>query len=127
MDNIRPIKTEADYDWAIKEITRYFVNQPEPGSPDGDRFDVLATLIEAYEDAHYPISVPDPVDMISAHMQMKGLTRKDLADLLGSSPRASEILRRKRAITIEMAHKLNRRWGIPADVLIQPYRLAPAE
>jgi HTH-type transcriptional regulator/antitoxin HigA len=127
MDNIRPIKTEADYDWAIKEITRYFENQPDPGSPDGDRFDVLATLIEAYEDARYPISMPDPVDMITAHMEMKGLTRKDLADLLGSAPRASEVLGRKRAITIEMAHKLNRRWGIPADVLIQPYRLALAE
>jgi len=60
-------------------------------------------------------------------MQMKGLTRKDLADLLGSAPRASEILGRKRAITIEMAHKLNRRWGIPADVLIQPYRLEQAK
>ena len=127
MENIRPIKTEADYDWAIKEITRYFENQPEPGSPEGDRFEVLATLVEAYEDVHYPMSVPDPVDMITAYMQIKGLTRKDLADLLGSAPRASEILKRKRAITIEMAHKLNRRWGIPADVLIQPYRLAAAE
>jgi HTH-type transcriptional regulator / antitoxin HigA len=127
MENIRPIKTDGDYHWAIEEITRYFENQPEPGSPDGDRFDVLATLIEAYEDSHYPISVPDPVDMITAHMQMRGLTRKDLAELLGSAPRASEILGRKRAITIEMAHKLNRRWGIPADVLIQPYRLAQAK
>ncbi|MDW6020461.1 XRE family transcriptional regulator [Mesorhizobium sp. BAC0120] len=124
MENIRPIKTEADYEWAIEEITAYFEDQPEPGTPEGDRFDVLATLIEAYEDAHYPISDPDPVETIAAHMQMKGLTRRDLAEVLGSSPRASEVLRRRRAITLDMAYKLNRKWGIPAELLIQPYRLA---
>ncbi|QND55717.1 helix-turn-helix domain-containing protein [Mesorhizobium huakuii] len=62
MENIRPIETEADYDWAIGEITKYFENEPEVGSLDGDCFDVLATLIEAYEDKHYPIEAPDPVD-----------------------------------------------------------------
>jgi HTH-type transcriptional regulator/antitoxin HigA len=124
MENIRPIKTETDYEWAIKEVARYFEDQPEPGTPDGDRFDVLATLIEAYEDAHYPISVPDPIETIKAHMQMRGLTRKDLAELLGSSPRATEVLRRTRAITLDMAYRLNRKWGIPADLLIQPYQLA---
>jgi len=126
MENIRPIKTEADYEWAIKEITAYFEDQPEPGTPEGNRFDVLATLIQAYEDAHYPIAAPDPVETIAAHMQMKGLTRRDLAELLGSSPRASEVLRRRRAITLDMAYKLNRKWGIPAELLIQPYRLAAA-
>lgn len=62
MENIRPIKTEADHDWAIARIAGYFENEPEVGSPEGDRFDVLATLIEAYEDKHYPIEAPDPVD-----------------------------------------------------------------
>ena len=87
MENIRPIKTEADYDWAIAEITRYFENEPEVGSADGDRFDVLATLIEAYEDKHYPIEAPDPVEAIRSHMELFKLSRKALADVIGSSPR----------------------------------------
>lgn len=82
MENIRPIKTEADYDWAIAEITRYFENEPEPGSADGDRFDVLATLIEAYEDKHYPIEAPDPVEAIRSHMVLFNLSRKALADVI---------------------------------------------
>ena len=70
MENIRPIKTEADYDWAIGEIAAYFENQPGLGTPEAARFDVLATLIEAYEDIHYPMSPPDPVEAIKAHMEM---------------------------------------------------------
>lgn len=124
MENIRPLRTEADYEWALREIAGYFENQPEVGSPDGDRFDVLATLIEAYEEGHYPIAALDPVEMISAYMEMAGLTQKDLAELFGSSPRASEVLSRKRALTMDMAYKLNRTWGIPAETLIKPYRLA---
>lgn len=124
MENIRPIKTEEDYEWALGEITRYFDNQPEIGSPDGDRFDVLATLIEAYEDQHYPISAPDPVSTIVAHMEMAGLKQIALAEVLGSRPRASEVLNRKRALTMEMVYKLNREWHIPAEALIQPYHLA---
>jgi len=125
--DIRPLKTEADYDWALAEITRYFENEPEVGSPDGDRFDVLATLIEAYEDIHHPIAIPDPVDAIAGHMEMAGVTQSDLAELLGSRARASEILHRKRALTMEMAFKLHQAWHIPADVLIRPYRLAKDE
>lgn len=124
MKNIRPIKTEDDYNWAIAEITHYFDNQPEPGTPDGDRFDVLATLIEAYEDKHYPIVAPDPVATIVAHMEMSGLTQKALAEVFGSAPRASEVISRKRALTMDMVYKLVRQWHIPADVLIQPYHLA---
>lgn len=124
MENIRPIKTDADYEWAIAEITRYFDNQPDVGSPDGDRFDVLATLIEAYENEHYPISAPDPVFAINAHMEMLDLPRKALAEVLGSAPRASEILNRRRALTVDMIFELNKRWHIPAEVLIQPYHLA---
>ncbi|TPK96042.1 MULTISPECIES: XRE family transcriptional regulator [unclassified Mesorhizobium] len=124
MDNIRPIKTEADYDWAIAEITRYFDKEPVPGTPDADRFDVLAELIEAYEAKHYPIAETDPVDAITAHMEMANLSRHALVKLLGSASRASEILARKRALTMDMAFKLNREWHIPAEVLIVPYHLA---
>mgnify|MGYP000382541765 CR=1 FL=1 len=124
MENIRPIKTEADYEWALAEITKYFENEPEVGSPDGNRFDVLATLIEAYEDKHYPIEMPDPVEVINAHMELKGLKRADLAALIGSKSRASEVLHRRRRLTIEMVHKLNHEWHIPADVLVVPYHLA---
>lgn len=124
MENIRPVKTEADYDWAIAEITHYFDNEPAIGSPEADRFDVLAALIEAYEAKHYPIEEPDPVDAIVAHMEMANLNRAALVQLLGSASRASEILSRKRALTLEMAFKLNREWHIPAEILIHPYHLA---
>ena len=125
--DIRPLKTEADYDWAIAEITRYFEVEPEIGSPDADRFDVLATLIEAYEEKHYPIATPDPVDAIAGYMDMAGVTQRDMAKLLGSRARASEILHRKRAITMDMAFRLNEAWRIPAEILIRPYPLAREE
>ncbi|KAA3452399.1 XRE family transcriptional regulator [Mesorhizobium sp. SARCC-RB16n] len=124
MEDIRPIKTEADYDWAIAEITKYFENEPEIGSPDGDRFDVLATLIEAYEDKHYPIEAPDPVEAIHSHMKLFNLSRKALAEVIGSSPRATEVLNRKRALTLDMIFKLNKEWNIPAEILVRPYHLA---
>lgn len=124
MENIRPLRTEQDYDWALAEIERYFDAQPEVGSPDGDRFEVLATLIEAYEDRHYPISAPDPVSAIKAHMEMAGLKQSALADVLGSAPRASEVLNRRRALTMDMVVKLHDAWHIPAEILIRPYHLA---
>lgn len=124
MMDIRPIRTEADYEWALAEIARYFENEPEIGSPEGDRFDVLATLIEAYEDEHYPIAAPDPVDAIQSHMELFGLSQKKLAEVFGSSSRASEVLNRKRALTLDMVFKLNKEWRIPADILVQPYHLA---
>lgn len=124
MENIRALKTEADYGWAIAEITRYFEDEPKVGSPEGDRFDVLATLIGAYEDKHYPIEALDPVEAIRSHMTLFDLPRKALAEIIGSSPRATEILNRKRALTMDMVFKLNKEWHIPAEVLIQPYHLA---
>jgi HTH-type transcriptional regulator/antitoxin HigA len=124
MENIRALKTQADYDWAIAEITRYFEDEPKAGTPEGDRFDVLATLIESYEDKHYPIEALDPVEAIRSHMTLFGLPRKALAEIIGSSPRATEILNRKRALTMDMVFKLNKEWHIPAEVLIQPYHLA---
>lgn len=86
--NVRPIKTEADYDWALKEIARYFDVQPKPGTAEGDRFDVLATLIEDYEEKRWPIDPPDPVDAIRFRMEQAGFGQADLATLLGSRSRA---------------------------------------
>ncbi|MBP0685813.1 hypothetical protein J8J21_22465, partial [Mycobacterium tuberculosis] len=80
------------------------------GTPEGDRFDVLAILIEAYEDEHYPIPALDPISTIAAHMEMAGLSRRALAEVLGSAPRASEVMARKRALTMDMVLKLNREW-----------------
>lgn len=122
--DIRPIKTDADYEWALAEVTRYFEQQPEPGSTEGDRFDVLSDLIAAYEERHFPLPDADPVEALRAFLEATGRTQQDLAALLGSAPRASEILRRKRALTVDMIGKLSKEWGIPADVLVRPYRLA---
>jgi HTH-type transcriptional regulator/antitoxin HigA len=124
MENIRPIRTEKDYDWALGEIARYFDDQPEIGSRAADRFDVLAALIEDYENRHYPISTPDPVSAIQAHMQMANLKQTALAEILGSRSRASEVLSRKRALTLDMAYKINKAWKIPAEILVQPYHLS---
>lgn len=121
--DVRPIKTEADHDWALKEIERYFDHEPEPGTPEGQRFDVLASLIEHYEGRAWPIDLPDPVEAIRYRMEQTGLTQADLARLLGSRPRASEVLSRRRPLTKEQAFKLHREWHIPAEVLIQPYRI----
>jgi len=122
--DIRPIKTDADYEWALAEVTHYFEQQPEPGSTEGDRFDVLSDLIAAYEERHFPLPDADPVEALRAFLEATGRTQQDLAALLGSAPRASEVLRRKRALTVDMIGKLSKEWGIPADVLVRPYRLA---
>jgi HTH-type transcriptional regulator/antitoxin HigA len=126
MDNIRAVRNEQDYDWALREIERYFTHEPQKGTPDAERFDVLASLIEAYEAKHWPIEAADPIDAIQYRMEISGFTQRDLATLLGSRSRASEILNRKRPLTREMAYKLNRKWNIPADVLLRPYRLRAA-
>ena len=121
--DVRPIKTEADYDWALAEIEHYFDAEPEPGTPGSQRLDVLASLIEHYESRAWPIGLPDPVEAIRYRMEQSGLTQADLARVLGSRPRASEVLNRRRALTREQAFKLHRAWHIPAEVLIQPYHI----
>ena len=126
MDNIRAIRNEKDYDWALLEIEQYFVHEPVKGTPAAERFDVLASLIEAYEAKRWPIEPADPIDAIRYRMEICGFTQNDLAALLGSRSRASEILSRKRPLTRDMAYKLNRKWNIPADVLLKPYRLRAA-
>jgi HTH-type transcriptional regulator/antitoxin HigA len=118
MMNIRPIRNQVDYDWALAEVERYFDGQPALGTPDADRFDMLCDLIEAYEARRWAIDPPDPVEAINYTMTISGRSQKDLAELLGSKLRASEILKCKRALTLPMIVKLNRQWGVPAEALI---------
>jgi HTH-type transcriptional regulator/antitoxin HigA len=120
---IRPIKTEEDYKAALREVSAFFDNEPEPGSADGDRFEVLITLVEAYEAKHYPIELPDPVEAIKFRMEQAGLTPKDLVPFIGRLNRVYEILNRKRPLTLNMIWKLNQKLGIPAECLIQPPKL----
>lgn len=122
--DMRAIRTEADYDWALKEIEQYFDVQPQPGTPEAARFDVLADLLKVYEDAHHPIDAPDPIETIKQWMEVRDLKQADLGALLGSKSRASEVLNRKRALTVDMIFKLSREWRIPADALVTPYHLA---
>lgn len=125
--DIRPIRTERDYDWALAEITHYFDNQPQPGTPEADRFDVLAALIEAYENIYWKIEAPDPVEAIKEHMASFDKSQADLAKLLGSRSRASEVLHRRRRVSIDMVHRLSTEWHIPAEVLVAPYHLLDAD
>ncbi len=118
MKTIKPIKTEADYDVVLAEIDTLM--DAEPGTPGGDRLDILVTLVEAYEAKHWQISPPDPIAAIELRMQQKGLTRLDLEKILGSRSRVSEILNRKRPLTLDMIRRLHSLWGIPAESLIQP-------
>jgi HTH-type transcriptional regulator/antitoxin HigA len=116
---IRPIKTEVDYQAALEEIERLF--DAAPNTPEGDRLEVLTTLVEAYEEKHYSIPLPDPIEAILYYMESRGLSRRDLEPYIGSCARVSEVLNRKRPLTIRMIRKLHTGLGIPADVLIQPY------
>ena len=114
---IKPIRTETDYEAALKEVEQLWGT--ELGTPDGDRFEVLFTLVEAYEEQHYPILPPDPVDAIQYYMESRGLDRRDLEQYIGPSGRVSEVLSRKRPLTLAMIRKLHAGLGIPAEVLIQ--------
>jgi HTH-type transcriptional regulator / antitoxin HigA len=126
MNDIRPLRSAADYDAALEAIEGYFVNEPEPGTPDADRFDLLALVIADYERRHWEIEAPDAPDLLLAQMAIKGLKPSDLAALLGSKARASEILNRRRHLTLEQAWKLHREWRLPTDALIRPYPLRGA-
>ena len=117
---IKPLKTEADYKEALKEIERIF--DAAPGTREGDRLDVLTTLVEAYEEKHFHIPLPDPIEAILYYIESRGLTRRDLERYIGSRARVSEVLNRKRPLTMEMIRNLHKGLGIPAEVLIQPYR-----
>ena len=120
---IRPIRTEGDYEAALREVSAYFDNQPDAGTADGDRFEILLTLVEAYESKHYPIDLPDPVEAIRFRMDQAGLSPKDLVPAIGRINRVYESLNRKRPLTLSMIWKLNQKFGIPAECLIQPPKL----
>jgi HTH-type transcriptional regulator / antitoxin HigA len=122
--DIRPIRTDADYRAAVEEVERIW--KAEPGTPDGDRVEVLSTLIEAYEARHYPIPTPDPIAAILFMMEQKGLTRRELEPAIGSRGRVSEMLNRKRPLTLPMVRALSALLEIPTDVLVQPYEIRTA-
>jgi HTH-type transcriptional regulator / antitoxin HigA len=117
---IKPIKTEADYEAALEEVERLF--NAKPNTPEADRLEVFTTLIEAYEEKHYSIPFPDPIEAILYHMESRGLSRRDLEPFIGSRARVSEVLNRRRLLTMDMIRSLNKGLGIPAEVLIQPYK-----
>jgi HTH-type transcriptional regulator / antitoxin HigA len=123
-NEIKPIRTKKDHAAALVEVERLW--GAKSGTPAGDRLDVLATLIEAYENIHYPMDPPDPIEAIKFRMEQLGLTRKDLEPLIGTRTRVAEVLNRKRSLSIAMIRRLHRRLGIPAEVLIQPARSSRA-
>lgn len=116
--NIHPIRNEQDYRTALRELSAYFDNEPEPGTPDGDRFEILATLVEAYETRHFQIEAPNPIEAIRFRMEQGGLTVKDLVPSIGKPNRVYEVLNGKRSLTIDMIRNLHRNLGIPAESLI---------
>jgi HTH-type transcriptional regulator/antitoxin HigA len=117
-NELKPIRTKADYEKALREIERLW--GAKSGTPKGDRLDVLATLIDAYEAEHYPMEPPDPVEAIKFRMEQQGLSRKDLEPLIGTRTRVAEVLNRKRSLSIGMIRRLHDRLGISAEVLIRP-------
>jgi len=121
---IKPIKTEVDYEDALAEIEKIFAAKPE--TPEADRLEILTALVEAFENQHYAIPLPDPVEAISYFLESRGLSRKDLELYFGSRARVSEILNRKRPLSLEMIRRLHQSLGIPAEVLIQPYEVRQA-
>ena len=119
--DLKPIRTEADYKDALAEVARLWGSGS--GTPQGDRLDVLATLIDVYEAQHHPMDPPDPIEAIRFRMEQQGLTRKDLEPMIGPRNRVADVMNRRRSLSIEMIRQLHERLGISADVLIRPSRL----
>jgi HTH-type transcriptional regulator/antitoxin HigA len=119
-NEVKPIRTRKDYDAALKEVERLW--GAKLGTPEGDRLDVLATLIDAYEAVQFPIDPPDPIEAIKFRMEQQGLTRKDLEPLIGTRTRVAEVLNRRRNLSIGMIRRLHQRLGISAEVLIRQTR-----
>lgn len=116
--NIRPIKNDTDYEWALAEIEALL--EAESLSVEADRLEILVTLVESYEDQHFSIPAPDPIDMLNYYMESRGLSRKDLEPYIGTRGRVSEVLSRKRPLTLTMMRKLHTGLGISGDILLQP-------
>lgn len=125
MTPIKPIRNDEDHETALAEIEALW--NTTPGTPDADRLDVLMTLVEAYEEEHHPILPPDPIDLLDHVIDARGLSRRDLEPYLGSRARVSEILNRRRPLSLEMIRKLQNGLGLPAAVLVQPYDLRPSD
>jgi HTH-type transcriptional regulator/antitoxin HigA len=121
---VKPIRNDRDYREALEEVEHLWGHRL--GTPKGDRLDVLATLIDAYESAHYPMDSPDPIEAIKFRMEQQGLVRKDLEGVIGTRTRVAEVLNRKRALSISMIRRLHLELGIPADVLIGRPPRSPA-
>lgn len=122
--DVRPIRTADDHRWALAEVDRYFAKEPAVGTPDGDRFEVLLTLIAAYEERVFPIAAADPVEILHAAITDMGRSQAELARLLGSRARASEILSRKRPLNLAQIRAISEAWHLPIALLAAPYRLA---
>jgi HTH-type transcriptional regulator / antitoxin HigA len=117
---VKPIRTKADHRAALAQVERLW--GAKAGTPDGDRLDVLATLIDAYEAEHYPMDPPDPIEAIKFRMEQQGLSRRDLEKIIGTRTRIAEVLNRKRGLSIAMIRRLHAGLGISAEVLIRPSR-----
>ena len=120
MSDVKPIRSEKDYEAAVAEVESLWGSKS--GTAKGDRLDVLATLIESWETAHYPMDQPDPIEAIKFRMEQQGLTRKDLEGIIGTRARIAEVLDRKRGLSIAMIRRLNAELHIPAEILIKPTR-----
>ena len=124
--NIKPIRTQEDYRRALREVEKLW--DAKPGTSAMDRLDVLATLVDAYEEEHFPIALPDPIAAINLRMEEKALKNRDLLPVFGTTARISEVLNKKRGLSLDMIRELNQRLNIPLDVLVQKYGLrSPAE
>ena len=121
---IKPIKCDADYDAALAAIDLLMGSAPD--TPEGDELEVLVTLVEAYEAERWPIEAPDPISAIEHVMEARGLRQRDLAALIGSQPRASEVLNRRRPLTLAMIRALSGKWNLPTEVLVREYDLTKA-
>ena len=117
---IKPIRTKSDYVRTLREIERLWGAWQR--TPQGDRLDVLATLVEAYEQKHFPIDPPDPIEAISFRLEQQGLDPRALIGVIGGRSRVYEVMQRKRALSLEMIRRLHQRFGIPAEVLIRTGR-----
>ncbi len=119
--HLKPIKTEADHEAALREIERLW--GAEDGTPNGDRLDILTTLVEAYDEARFPMDMPDPIEAIKFRLEQQGEDKKALIGIIGNRTRVYEVLRRDRTLSLAMIRRLNQRLQIPAEILIRPIRL----
>lgn len=123
MIGVRAVRDEESYSAALADIERYFDAEPALGTPEADEFAVKLDLIAAYEDRRWPVEASDPVATLVETMRLTGRSQANLAALLGSRSRASEVLNRKRHLTLQQVYTISRAWGLPADALVVPYEL----